>query len=112
MTILNAKRRLLFGQYDSNPPSRFINEISDEYINKELELPKKDSFSKTFYNKSDKYKNVDTNLEYIIGEKVVHDEFGEGVIITIDKSILTIAFPHPFGIRKIMKGHKSIKKQN
>lgn len=112
LTILNAKRRLLFGQYDSNPPSRFINEISDEYINKELELSKKTGFNKITYNKPDKYKNVDLNLEYMVGEKVVHDEFGEGVIVTIDKSILTIAFPHPFGIRKIMKGHKSIKKQN
>ena len=44
------------------------------------------------------------------GEKVVHSEFGEGVIVSVDKTILTIAFPHPYGIKKIMKGHKSIRK--
>ena len=47
---------------------------------------------------------------YNIGDKVSHSEFGEGIIVMVDKSILTIAFPHPYGIKKIMKGHKSITK--
>ena len=54
--------------------------------------------------------NVDTSIEYSVGEKVKHEEFGEGVIVSVEKSILTIAFPHPYGIKMIMKGHKSIKK--
>ena len=40
----------------------------------------------------------------------MHDDFGEGVIVSVDKSILTVAFPHPYGIKKLMKGHKSIRK--
>ena len=40
----------------------------------------------------------------------MHDKYGEGIIISVDKSILTIAFAHPHGIIKIMKGHKSLKK--
>ena len=54
--------------------------------------------------------NINEDEEYSIGEKIRHEEFGEGIVVTIDKSILTIAFPHPFGIKKIMKGHKSITK--
>ena len=53
---------------------------------------------------------IDTNADYNMGDKIKHDTFGLGVIVGIDKSILTIAFPHPIGIKKLMKGHKSIKK--
>ena len=53
---------------------------------------------------------IDNDAEYNIGDKVIHDTFGHGVVVSVDKSILTIAFPHPVGIKKLMKGHKSIKK--
>ena len=54
--------------------------------------------------------NIDSNEEFSPGDKVRHDDFGEGVVISVDKSILTIAFPHPHGIKKLMKGHKSFTK--
>ena len=46
------------------------------------------------------------------GEIIVHDDFGEGVVISVDKSIITIAFAHPYGIKKMMKKHKSLHKKN
>ena len=54
--------------------------------------------------------NINKYEEYSVGEKIKNDKYGEGVIITVENSILTIAFAHPHGIVKIMKGHKSIKK--
>jgi hypothetical protein len=45
-----------------------------------------------------------------MGDHVRHDEFGEGVVISIDGSLITIAFPHPYGIKKMMAKHKSITK--
>ncbi len=107
LDLINTKKRLYFGQDNYNPPSRFIGEISEEYLDKE------DNKNDTFKNKYIRPKakmNIDETEEYSLGEKVMHDEFGEGVIITVDKSILTIAFPHPIGIKKIMKGHKSLRK--
>ena len=104
LTLVNAKRRLLYGQENCNPKSRFISEISEEYLDKE---EKQNIFgNKKVFNTS----NINKYEEYTPGEKVIHDKYGEGVIITVDKSILTIAFAHPHGIIKIMKGHKSIKK--
>ena len=50
------------------------------------------------------------NVEYNKGDKVMHDDYGEGIITAVDKKILTIAFAHPIGIRKFIKGHKSIVK--
>lgn len=99
--LLNARRRMLFGQDSCNPKSRFIGEISDEYLeNIQAPKPKMD------------LKNINQYVEYKDGEKVIHDDFGEGIIVSVDKSILTIAFAYPHGIKKIMKGHKSLKKIN
>ncbi len=101
--LVGAKRRTLYGMDNMNPVSRFVNEIGEEYIDKgetaESLVPTKFSSSA-----------IDDSIEYQAGEKVIHSEFGEGVIITVEKTILTIAFPHPYGIKKIMKGHKSIRK--
>ena len=106
LTILNAKKRLLYGQDSYNPPSRFIGEINDEYLDKkEIKQNNNSKLSKIF-----KSSNINKYEEYTPGEKVIHDKYGEGVIISVDKSILTIAFAHPHGIVKIMKGHKSLKK--
>ena len=106
LTLINSKRRLLFGQENLNPQSRFITEISDEYLDKE-EIKEKNIFGNSkIFNSS----NINKYEEYIPGEKIKHDKYGEGVIITVEKTILTIAFAHPYGIVKIMKGHKSIKK--
>ena len=103
LTIINAKRRLLYGQDNYNPPSRFIGEIGENYIKQEQD--KKNIFSSL--KKPISKKNINENEEYSPGDKVCHEDFGEGIVITVDKSILTIAFPHPYGIKKLMKGHKS-----
>ena len=105
LTIINSKKRLLYGQDSYNPPSRFINEIGKEYLDKKEEKKGPIGLKKIF-----KDRNINKYEEYNVGGKVLHSEFGEGVIITVDKSILTIAFPHPYGIKKIMKGHNSLKK--
>lgn len=106
LTILNSKKRLLYGQDNYNPPSRFIGEINNEYLKQEEN--KKNLFSTL--KRFTPNKNTDVAEEYRPGDKVRHEDFGDGVVITVDKSILTIAFPHPYGIKKLMKGHKSFVK--
>ena len=104
--LVNAKKRLLYGQDNYNKPSRFISEINQSNI-------KEDNKEFKIINNVSKYENenpINENEEYTPGERINHDKFGEGVIISIDGSILTIAFAHPHGIKKLLKGHKSIKK--
>ena len=100
--ITSVNSRLLYGLDNHNPKSRFIGEISDEYLDDQniISNSKKEKIT------------IDDTISYTIGEKIKHTEFGEGVIVSIDKSILTIAFKFPFGIKKIIKGHSSIKKIN
>ena len=102
--LLGAKRRTLYGLDNMNPVSRFVKEISEEYLDmQDLDII-------NFNSKSFARSRIDETVEYSCGEKVMHDDFGEGVIVSVDKSILTVAFPHPYGIKKLMKGHKSIRK--
>lgn len=101
--ILAAKSRMLFGNTNINKPSRFIEEINKEY----LDIDEKKVLGKATNRIK---KAIDKNIEYEVGEKISHTDFGEGIVIGVDKSILTVAFPHPIGIKKLMKGHPNITK--
>lgn len=101
LTLVNAKRRMLYGNTNANPPSRFIEEINDEYLEKDANLEDK------VFNKAEM---IDKTATYNVGDHVIHDIYGEGVVVALGGSVLSIAFSHPYGIKKIMKGHKSIRK--
>lgn len=101
--ILAAKSRMIFGNTNINKPSRFIEEINKEY----LDIDEKKVLGKATNRIK---KAIDKNIEYEVGEKISHTDFGEGIVIGVDKSILTVAFPHPIGIKKLMKGHPNITK--
>lgn len=104
--LINAKKRILYGTESSNPESRFIKEIDENYLN--IDETVKTSPSKIFNSSN----MIDDTITYTLGEKVKHAIYGVGVIVGIDDKILTIAFPYPHEIKKIMKGHKSITKLN
>ena len=104
--IINARSRMLFGRISSNIPSRFVNEIGDEYLDI---IGKKDSF--VFKEKIDKNKMYNDNNDLHPGDLIEHEKYGMGVVITIDGSIATISFKKD-GLKKLMKNHKSIKKIN
>ena len=101
--ITSAESRMLFGNTNRNMPSRFIEEIDKEYI----EIEQKSVINRVV---SKVKKAVDKNATYEVGERISHTDFGEGIVISVDKSILTVAFPHPVGIKKLMKGHPNITK--
>ena len=100
--ITNAKKRMLYGEEKNNIPSRFINEIDEKLLN--IENAPKEAIIK-------KEKNVyEDDVDYKYGDKVLHDKFGVGVVIGINKSIISIAFNKDIGIKQLLKNHKSIKK--
>ena len=101
--IYSAKSRMLFGNTSSNRRSRFVDEIDRKYIDIEEPKPLNKLFNRN-------RKVIDKNADYNIGERISHTEFGEGIVVGVDKSIITVAFPHPTGIKKLMKGHPNITK--
>ena len=98
--LVNAKKRMIFGETSYNMPSRFINEIDQNCLNVDSKVEEK----------FDKTSMISDTIDYVVGDKVEHDTYGIGIIVSMDKSIVTIAFPHPIGIKKMIKGHKSIRK--
>lgn len=103
--IVNARSRMIYGQESSNVASRFISEINSDLINKqfeEKEVEVKVNVDEKFYK--------DEEVDYKVGDFVYHEVFGQGKVVDISGSIMSIAFKHPFGVKKLMKNHKSITK--
>ena len=73
--------RRLYGQDSYNPPSRFINEIPQECL--EFVRPKQ-TYKNSFYGSSVSEKLEQDGSEYGLGDRVFHNSFGEGVILSIE----------------------------
>lgn len=101
--IVNARSRMLFGQVQVNLPSRFIKEINPELLNQPVE---KEATEKII--KEDKFYEGD--VDYQVNDYVYHDVFGQGRVLEVTNTLVTIAFKHPYGIKKLMKNHKALKK--
>ena len=117
--------------------SRFIKEIDDEYIeNTGVGSEEHDAFrnrqtlygqrrENTFYEREEKrelysfsekgevesIKREVSSSGYKTGDHLTHVKFGEGVVINCKGGIVEIAFPYPYGVKKIAAGHPSLKKK-
>ncbi len=94
--LINAKSRMIYGKHDNYFPSRFISEIPDEYLEKDEN--KKQTTS------------ITSDEEYKLGEILEHKIFGQGVVVGMDDKDLTIAFSNKYGIKKIARGHASLRR--
>ena len=105
--ITNAKRRLLFGTVNMNPPSRFISEIDDNLIEKQ---ENKESLMNKAFEKSKFYEGE--AIDYKPGEVVLHASFGKGVVVDIDDRFVTVAFNKRFGVKKFLNNYKGLRRIN
>ena len=104
--LTNAKRRMLYGKETFNLPSRFIDEIDKDYldiVNPSLEEPKKVDKSQFYSEDSEDYK---------AGDVVMHQIYGRGTVVLVEDNFITIAFAKNYGIRKLLKTYKGLKKMN
>ena len=101
--------------------SRFIDEIDEEYIEHKgaaFEERRKTGFSMDL-----QWEEPSVSLAERLsakqpkpaglkkGDQVVHSKFGEGIVLALENGFATIAFPYPYGVKKIMASHPSIKKK-
>lgn len=107
--LVNARHRTLFGKEQVNPVSRFMSEINSELLEtnvKEEELPKKEE-------KIDKTEMFrEEEVDYKVGDYVYHETFGTGKVVEVTSTLVSVAFKHPHGIKKLMKNHKKLSKVN
>ena len=105
--LTNAKRRMLYGKESMNPPSRFIEEIDGDLLEVMNNSVKEE---KPKFSKEKVYSNE--TIDWKSGDVVLHDTYGRGVVVGVDKMLVTVAFNNRVGIKKLMKNHKSLKKMN
>ena len=101
--LVNAQTRIMFGHDATNIPSRFIKEINKELIESNVteKNEEKIDVEEKFYKE---------DVDYAVGDYVYHEVFGQGKVVEISGSLATIAFKLPYGVKKLMKNHKSITK--
>lgn len=117
--LTNAHSRILYGREQVNPPSRFIKEIDKDLLDVKvksmgLEHLRSKNVGKipTFSSKSSFYNNDGESLEFKVGDHLMHSLYGRGTIVAMDNTFYTVAFSSRFGIKKIMKNFKGIRKVN
>ena len=103
--IVNARRRTLFGKEQINPVSRFIGEINKELIETnvkdELKEEPKIEVGEMFR---------EEDVDYNVGDYVYHETFGAGKVVEVTNTLVSVAFKHPYGVKKLMKNHKKLSK--
>ncbi len=99
--LTNAKRRMLYGKDNYNMPSRFIDEIDNEYLDEVKEKQEEKIEVKKMYEKTE-------NSEIKVGDIINHETLGTGVVVKMDGDLIDVAFKT--GVKKLMKNHKSISK--
>ena len=104
--LLNAGRRMLYGNMQMNSPSRFISEISDNLLDKEETKNEMQSLKTKLLYSDDNT----SGEEFKNGDIVTHLTFGKGVVVSVDDKFITIAFHQRFGVKKFLKNYKGIRK--
>lgn len=121
--LLRANQRLMFGKTMVNPVSRFVTEIPSnlKYECRSSRLSSSSSFTSSTISqssnanasKSSLSKNDTTsNVQYSVGERVRHNAFGEGMIVSLTPMgkdvLIEIAFPS--GTKKVMANFAKLTK--
>ena len=93
--LIHANSRLLFGGVQSNPPSRFLKDISAEYSDRaNVNVPSmpNSNVSKPSFSNEPRVVEDTVQINANIGDRVRHQIFGMGVIEQLDGENATISF--------------------
>lgn len=76
-----ARERFVWGSRESKVPSQFLQELPPELISTNVKFTKKKQVAKT--NSDPTQKRVNGDLNYAVGDRVNHSNFGEGTVTHI-----------------------------
>ncbi len=128
--LTNARKRMLFGQTQTNITSRFMREIGSDLMEKHdnaaamknniiesdnsvTEVQSSSLQQQLARNKMLSNANAKASVTYDVGERVQHNIFGDGTIISAkpmaNDTMLEIAF-EKVGTKKIMANYAKLKK--
>ena len=132
--LLHAMERMLYGEYRTNAPSQFLNDIPEELVSDnfgghksrvgrvfdrvrgdfsmegigDTPVPVEHGFADTGASFEDQ---SGEEITYKVGEKVTHNVFGVGFVVEVQGGVLTVAFDDPkVGIKKLAASIAPLKK--
>ncbi|TLG71529.1 ATP-dependent helicase [Culicoidibacter larvae] len=89
-------------------PSLFLNEAGlwegNQYKNERIIQKPLETFKK-----NDRIQNIEVSTDFKTGQKVTHNKYGDGIIVSLDGDLGTIAFAKPHGIKTIVVSHQFLK---
>ncbi|MEN0642630.1 DNA helicase PcrA [Alkalicoccobacillus gibsonii] len=123
--MTNARLRTIFGRTNANPPSRFIKEIPEEFIeilgeqaDQGLRQRRPVSQSTSRPSRPARPQIASTggeSFEWKVGDKANHKKWGTGTVVSIKgdgQSVeLDIAFPPPTGVKRLFAQFAPITKE-
>ncbi|AMC92642.1 ATP-dependent DNA helicase PcrA [Erysipelothrix larvae] len=110
VAVTRAKKRLFLSSNQGfsyvmgrgNRPSRFIKEMENPSLVHETKRAAPRQSTPQFETRQSELITRAKN-NYRPGDLIVHDEFGEGIVISIDEDTVKIAFKFPFGTKTISR---------
>ncbi len=115
--LTNARERYMYGHLMANQDSQFINEIDERFIEHSgIGIPKEPDYERPRHHETNRVvPKIDIAYEpvhnvLVIGDRIEHQTFGSGVVVSLNNDKVTIAFQHDVGIKILMRDHPSIKK--
>lgn len=122
--LIHADMRTIFGSTQMNPPSRFLEEIPEALITKResngthlsFAKPKRKNYAAPIRRFTAPIKNTEGAGRAITpakelrpGDMVEHQQFGSGLVIALDGTLVSVAFKRA-GVKKMMLGVAPLRK--
>lgn len=112
--MTHAKSRMLYGEVQTSAPSQFLTDIPEELVDKleQKQQQKYRSLSATEIGKNPiPVENIDLTPTFSDGDKVFHQSFGDGVVVSVKGGVATVCFKNPrYGIKKLALSIAPLKK--
>lgn len=110
--MTHAKSRMLYGESQSSAPSQFLVDIDEALLDKPEAQQKYRSLTAAEIGHSPiPVEHIDLNPSFADGDKVFHQSFGDGVIVSVKGGVATVCFKNPkYGIKKLALSIAPLKK--
>jgi len=115
--LTHARVRALYGAREWNVPSRFLSEIPDELVDREVQEPR--SFRPSWTERDaappdptrDRRRPTGAGATFSLGDDVVHASLGDGVVIGVEPGVAIVRFESDGSERKLMVDYAPLKRR-
>lgn len=110
--LSTAKKRMLYGNWSNNKPSKFLLEFAGSGNNKKkYQYEDEYDIRQTSYEEKEELNDQQKDNNYRVGDFIIHKVYGEGIVVSLDGNIGKICFTARSEIKTFDLTHPSIRKK-